>query len=175
VLKTAPGVLSVLAKDFLLCVGLAIVALVLGLMFNRFRAAPLPARYVPKEVRLQSVVAALNGAATKPAEIRYVLLDEFSEMLARTPPLVLDARPEELYQRGHIPGALPLPPETFQKFYEQHRTRLEVDKAQALVVYCQGAECEDSELVAKALTELGFRNVSILAGGWDGWQARTGQ
>jgi rhodanese-related sulfurtransferase len=168
-------VLSVVPTDFLLSIGLAIVALVLGVMFNCFRHAPLPARYVPKELRLQGEIAKFKGASLEPAEIRYVLPDDFSEMLARNPPVVLDARPELVYQRGHIPDALPLPRETFETFYEKHRRQLEADKAQPLVVYCQSAECEDSELVAKALTELGFTSVTILTGGWDEWQARTRQ
>ena len=173
--KNQSQFLSVLGSDFLASVLLALIALVLGLAMNRFRAMPLPMRHVPKEERLQNAVSALNNRPTRAAELRYVMPEELGDLMTRMPLVILDARPELLYRRGHIPGALPLPRETFRGFYEQHRAQLEMDKTRALVVYCQSDECEDGELVAKALTQLGFQSVSILAGGWDGWQARIGQ
>jgi rhodanese-related sulfurtransferase len=170
-LKTVPRLVFVLRRDFLFAVALAVAALALGLLVNRFREAPLPARYLSKGIRLEDAVVALNETSTKPAEIRYILPVELRDLLARNSAVILDSRPEALFARGHIPGALPLPREAFRTFYERHR--LETDKTRQFVVYCQSDECEDSELVARALTKLGFHNVSVLAGGWDGWQEHT--
>ena len=84
--------------------------------------------------------------------------------------LFVDARAPEPYARGHIPGAYPL---------DHYRLELYVTDligvahlAQEIVVYCNGGDCEDSDLAASDLQQLGVpaSKISIYAGGFDEWQ-----
>jgi rhodanese-related sulfurtransferase len=151
--------------------GLALLALGLGLAVNAVRTTPLPLRYRDKAARLQAETRTLGTTARAAAEIGYVVPEELAAALQQTPaPAVLDARPTVIYEQGHVPGALSLPRGEFSRAFAQQRTALEADRARPLVVYCQGGACEDSELVAKALLELGFSRVAILVGGWEAWK-----
>jgi len=80
--------------------------------------------------------------------------------------LFLDARPRDYYKMEHIPGALPLPEDDFDKAYKELeptlRSRLDI------VVYCAGFGCEASHIVARKLHEKGIQ-ASILHEGWPAW------
>lgn len=84
--------------------------------------------------------------------------------------LFVDARNAEVYTRGHIPGA---------HLLDHYRLELYVTDivgvahlAQEIVVYCNGGECEDSDLAASDLQQLGVptSKISIYGGGFDEWQ-----
>jgi rhodanese-related sulfurtransferase len=81
--------------------------------------------------------------------------------------LFLDARPIDFYKMEHIPGALPLPEDDFDKAFARIeptlRTRFD------LVVYCSGYGCEASHIVAGKLKEKGIQ-AAILNEGWPAWQ-----
>jgi rhodanese-related sulfurtransferase len=80
--------------------------------------------------------------------------------------LMLDARPVWSYELGHIPGALPLPEEEFDKHFAllepQLRASLDV------IVYCSGFGCEASHLVARKLKQRGIP-AAVLHEGWPAW------
>ena len=42
-------------------------------------------------------------------------------------------------------------------------------KDKALLVYCEGGECQSSQGLAKLLAGAGFTDIRILAGGWEDW------
>lgn len=86
--------------------------------------------------------------------------------------VVIDARTEQHYQDGHVPGAYHL------DHYYLDRT---VDKvleacgiADKIVVYCNGGDCEDSELAVGDLLEKGipFDRLYIYAGGFSMWTSK---
>jgi 3-mercaptopyruvate sulfurtransferase SseA len=83
--------------------------------------------------------------------------------------LWVDARNENAYQSGHIPGAILL--------NETDWNRLLPDFLQAwkpnmkIVVYCDSQECDASRGVASRLKrELNLPHVAILEGGWSAWE-----
>ena len=84
----------------------------------------------------------------------------------------VDARSEENYQRGHIPGAYQLDP------YHPEKHLLEAmaigKAAEVIVVYCTGGDCEDSELSALLLRNVGIPNqkLFIYAGGITDWTSK---
>jgi rhodanese-related sulfurtransferase len=81
--------------------------------------------------------------------------------------LVLDARPEAFYKMAHVPGALPLPEDDFEKAFTRIEPRLR--STFDLVVYCSGFGCEASHIVAKKLKERGIQ-AAILHEGWPAWE-----
>jgi rhodanese-related sulfurtransferase len=91
--------------------------------------------------------------------------------------LFLDARPIDFYKMEHIPGALPLPEDDFDKAFARIEATLR--SRFDLVVYCSGYGCEASHIVAGKLKERGIQ-AAILNEGWPAWNeakypTRTGE
>ncbi|PIY36822.1 MAG: ArsR family transcriptional regulator, partial [Armatimonadetes bacterium CG_4_10_14_3_um_filter_66_18] len=78
---------------------------------------------------------------------------------------VLDVRPVEEYDAGHLPGALSIP----LKELEQRLTELPRD--QEIVAYCRGPYCVLSVEAVQRLRAKGFRAVRLSDGPPD-WRAR---
>ncbi|HVR69599.1 MAG TPA: rhodanese-like domain-containing protein [Vicinamibacteria bacterium] len=80
--------------------------------------------------------------------------------------LFLDARGIDYYVMGHIPGALPLPEDDFERAYARLEDTLR--RRFDIVVYCSGYGCEASHIVARKLRERGVE-AAILHEGWPSW------
>ena len=80
--------------------------------------------------------------------------------------LFLDARPIDFYAMGHIPGALPLPEDDFDRSFAKLEDTLR--RRFDIVVYCSGYGCEASHIVARKLRERGIQT-AILHEGWPAW------
>jgi rhodanese-related sulfurtransferase len=83
--------------------------------------------------------------------------------------LFLDARPQAFYDMSHIPGALALPEDDFDRAYARLEPTLR--KNLDVVVYCSGFGCEASHIVARKLKERGIPAI-ILHDGIPAWQER---
>ena len=91
----------------------------------------------------------------------------------------IDARDDEQYRNGHIPGAC-----EFNPYYPEKQLLAVLPICQAatnVIVYCEGGECEDSQFAAVMLRDAGIQNqkLSVLVGGiaeWmtNGWPVETG-
>jgi len=77
--------------------------------------------------------------------------------------LFLDARPIDFYNMSHVPGALPLPEDDFDRAFAplEDRLRRHFD----IIVYCSGYGCEASHMVARRLAEKKI-HAAILREGW---------
>lgn len=83
----------------------------------------------------------------------------------------VDARGDEAYQGGHIPGAY-----QFDRYYPDKFVGTIVpvcSSAQKIVVYCHGGNCEDSEFAAVMLSEWGIAKDKLLVygGGITEWSS----
>ena len=79
----------------------------------------------------------------------------------------IDARDEEHYQQGHIPGAY-----EFDPYHPDFNSVMPVcQKAEQVVVYCNGGDCDDSEFAALLLRDVGISNqkLFIYGGGFTEW------
>ena len=157
---------------------IAISSLGIGLVANHLREKPLPFCYQSREERMAAAVTRLKAepSQTEPSlmektkgSFASVSLDDFLERVKNKRGLVLDARAEKEYKRAHVPGALSLPENEFEKNYANLKSRLETDKGQPLVVYCSSRSCEASTVVSEALAHLGYTDVVIFHGGWQEW------
>jgi molybdopterin/thiamine biosynthesis adenylyltransferase/rhodanese-related sulfurtransferase len=78
--------------------------------------------------------------------------------------LFVDIRERDEWEEGNIPGAVHIP----RGFLESRIDAAAPDRDQQIVVYCQsGAR---SAFGAKTLQELGYENVTSLAGGYTDWK-----
>ena len=83
----------------------------------------------------------------------------------------VDARIEQDYLEGHIPGAHFLPVSAFDGDYPD-RVKFQMDPNAITVVYCSGGDdCEAAEDVAIFLQGAGFTALYIIHDGMPGWIA----
>jgi rhodanese-related sulfurtransferase len=85
----------------------------------------------------------------------------------------LDARSPELYDEGHIQGALNLPWENSP--WEEQGVRFaetlrDFPVETTFVTYCDGEGCSLSRELAMAMLERGYNEVRVLVNGWTLWQ-----
>ena len=90
---------------------------------------------------------------------------------AKDPGLIvfIDARDDEHYQAGHIPGAYQLDHVHPERYLATVLPACQV--AQKILVYCKGGSCEDSEQTAILLRDAGVPRdrLFVYAGGFDEW------
>jgi rhodanese-related sulfurtransferase len=83
--------------------------------------------------------------------------------------LILDAMPENFYQKRHIQGAVNMPLSLFDIVYAM--TLADEDKERKIILYGKTiSRPYDAELAEKLLLR-GYKRVSILKGGLDAWEA----
>ncbi len=82
---------------------------------------------------------------------------------------VIDARTEEVYDAGHIPGAILFDYYQLGTYCEKVLPLLSRDEL--IMVYCSEVTCEDSELLAKELYSFGYRKLLLFKGGFAEWEA----
>jgi rhodanese-related sulfurtransferase len=86
--------------------------------------------------------------------------------------LFIDARDEDAYQKGHIPGACEFSPYYPEKYVAAARPLC--DFADQIVVYCAGGECEDSQAAAiylRDITGVPGEKLFVYGGGMSEWEA----
>ena len=78
---------------------------------------------------------------------------------------VVEALPESYFAEAHLPGALNLPHDRVDGL----APTLLTDKGAAIVVYCANLPCQNSEIAAARLIELGYTDVREYAEGKQDW------
>jgi rhodanese-related sulfurtransferase len=99
-------------------------------------------------------------------EVPEVSAQQVNELLRNNgkAPVLLDVRESDEWRQGHLEGALPLP----RGFLEIKLESTIPDKETSVIAYCAGGV--RSLLAAKAMKEMGYRNVSSMAGGYTAWK-----
>src|SRR5712691_3213775 len=77
---------------------------------------------------------------------------------------LIDVREHDEWEQGHIPGAVHVP----RGYLESRIEGVVPDRSTPVVLYC--ASGARSAFAAKTLAELGYENVSSLAGGFTDWK-----
>ncbi len=90
---------------------------------------------------------------------------EAVQLLNREDPVVLDVSNSTDYAKGHIRGALHMPPSRIEAGNQQ----LLKHREQPLLVYCRNNQVAPQ--MASRLVKLGFTNVNVLAGGLTQWMS----
>ncbi len=83
----------------------------------------------------------------------------------------IDARNDEHYEEGHIPGAIHIDRYNSDEHFDQAKVALR--SADIIVIYCGGGECEDSIYLASELVEprgIPFENIRLFEGGMMEWE-----
>ncbi len=80
-------------------------------------------------------------------------------------PVLLDVRESDEWRQGHLEGAVPLP----RGFLEIKVETAIPDKNTPIIAYCAGGV--RSLLAAKVMREMGYQNVTSMAGGYGAWKS----
>jgi adenylyltransferase/sulfurtransferase len=99
-------------------------------------------------------------------EVPEVTAQQVNELLKNNgkSPVMLDVRESDEWRQGHLDGAIPLP----RGFLEIKVETTIPDKSTPIIAYCAGGV--RSLLAAKAMKEMGYHNVSSMAGGYAAWK-----
>lgn len=81
-------------------------------------------------------------------------------------PILVEALPAKYWSDWHLPGAKHLPHDEIQALAPS----VLPDRNAEVVVYCASATCQNSHIAARVLTQLGYTNVGVYAGGKKDWQ-----
>ena len=81
----------------------------------------------------------------------------------------VDARTREFFAQGHIPGAIRLQLEDFQKGVPSKLALM--PRENQTIVYCAGGHCDESERVAEQLEGSGYSRIFIIHDGFPGWKS----
>jgi rhodanese-related sulfurtransferase/uncharacterized membrane protein YphA (DoxX/SURF4 family) len=111
----------------------------------------------PEEIR--RALAASLGMPPPPA----ISIEEARTKYSKA--LWIDARPAELYAKGHLAGAVSATPLTIASLIS--RLRNEHAMLRPLVVYC-APDCHNAMIVGNTLLQVGFQSVTVIDGGWNG-------
>ncbi len=90
--------------------------------------------------------------------------EELARRLPKGDLLVVDVRPAEEYEAGHLPGALSAPLDEFSR----HLRRFPKDRE--IIVYCRGPYCAYSHVAVELLRKRGF-SARRLEDGLPEWEA----
>ncbi len=85
----------------------------------------------------------------------------------------VDARDEAHYQQAHIPGAYEFDPYHPEKYFDVILPLCQ--KAEQVVVYCNGGDCDDSESAALLLRDVGIssQKLFVYGGGITEWMTNN--
>ena len=126
------------------------------------KTEPNPSRVIavpPEEPRVAELHFRSKLAfETDPSDVYTDLQNNSGEIM------VIDARTQEAYSQGHVPGAINLP---WRKIGASSTAAMPKDKV--LVTYCDGIHCNASTKAAMRLATLGFR-VKEMLDGIQGWK-----
>jgi rhodanese-related sulfurtransferase len=175
-----------------LCGGAAliVVSLLIGIAYNTFisnKVQLLPAIGQAETVNaaLSDTAATPDNNATTPAVAAtpdtqvapvlpkgvqaFVPLEKAKALFDGKTALFIDARGEDAFEEGHIPGAMNVPYDQLVDYYESLTASVATDRL--IVVYCWSKTCDFSDSLASELVLMGYTNIVIFRGGWEEWQA----
>jgi rhodanese-related sulfurtransferase len=101
------------------------------------------------------------------AEIKTISRSELQERLQSDQATLIDVRPRIEYDAGHIPGAIPIPPDQLDQLLPQLPTDREI------VAYCRGPYCVYADQAVRTLLARG-QPARRLEDGYPEWQRSGG-
>ncbi|MCD4743477.1 MAG: rhodanese-like domain-containing protein [Desulfobacteraceae bacterium] len=157
-------------KHFKGIIILFIISLTLSFFYNSL--SPSGIALIGNWDRTKGVVSANKKNSSVEREREINSLDKMKEVVEKNKALIIDVRLEETFRKGHIPSAISIPISIFDElvgnFYES------VAMEQEIIVYCSSRECTDSHSFAQKLSEFGYKDVMVFAGGFNDWEQGGG-
>jgi rhodanese-related sulfurtransferase len=135
-----------------------VLSIVLGLGSNAVRKQHLP------------IIGDWSNEGRLITESGDTLAIPFSEAVRhfkRKTAIFIDARGADLFEQGHIQGALNLPWHDVDNYFVNLEN--DIQPTDKVITYCDGETCNLSHDLALFLMEMGFQDVNVLVNGWTIW------
>ncbi len=111
------------------------------------------------ELQLEEMHHLLEAHLKPNTPFEPISLETLKQMQAESQPMtLLDVRPEDEFQSGHLPNAINIPIDDLPESLS------ELDPEQTLVVYCRGPYCMWSKDALEVLLEKGFTAKRLIEG-----------
>lgn len=105
-----------------------------------------------------------DDQASAPSFHSPISLKQAEQLLGQKNVYFFDVNPEDIWQQGHIPGAVNINKPDWQSL-------LPKDKTATLIFYCMNKLCVASDEAAKATEEMGYTHVFTMPEGIFGWMS----
>ena len=99
-------------------------------------------------------------------------LTELKQLLASKQVILIDTRPEEMFQRDCIPGAINIPIGTSEINLQDALGDLRRQEGKRVVTYCQGIRCGWAQHIGNLISKRTTIPVRVYAEGMNGWHSR---
>jgi rhodanese-related sulfurtransferase len=90
--------------------------------------------------------------------------EELSAHVQNKSAVIIDARSQSSFARGHVRGAINIPAGEKESYTDQHLRHL--DRDQLMIIYCGSSTCHASDMLYDYLTTQGFSNMRLYPPGW---------
>jgi rhodanese-related sulfurtransferase len=118
----------------------------------------------------KGVVRAMSNHEARIPDLEIDSVEEAKAIFDSDQAVFVDARSEESYLSGHIPGSIHLQPYSGTQKMAEFKDKVEEDTL--IVTYCSGRECEDSHLLAERFMDEGFFEVRVFIDGFPAWESK---
>lgn len=96
-----------------------------------------------------------------------ISLERMRQIVEEQTHIIIDARKEDDFHAGHIPGAVNYSEERiFDSIAELYEMYAMDDP---IVVYCTSEDCDEADITAEVLREAGYTEVLMFTDGWGEW------
>lgn len=152
-------------KDVRGCVVILALALLLGFGINAVSPSGIALFGQWDKAAGVVMAGAKRGDAVKAGEVNNPL--KVRRMIKNGETVLVDVRRSDIYDQGHIPGALSFPLHEFDDRIPEFTAA--VEKTAAVLVYCSGVTCSESHRFAARIIKMGYARVTVYAGGFAEW------
>jgi rhodanese-related sulfurtransferase len=115
-----------------------------------------------------AAAAVAKSAKEREAALKVISLDQLKRLLVQHRGVLLDARSEEDFAKGHIRGAKNIFALEVEKYFEQ---LVAIPRDTLVIIYCNNAECHLGRQLAEFMETISFTKLYLYDDGWDGWVA----
>jgi rhodanese-related sulfurtransferase len=157
-----------IAKDIKGSVILVFFALATAFLYNSFSPFGIPLK--GQWETGQGVVSANSENDSVNASIEINSPQMILDIVQKKQRIIIDVRPREAYDQGHLPSALSFPLMEFDQGIGQILES--INRQTPLLIYCSSFECTDSHTFAQQLIGLKYENVRVFSGGFRQWQEK---
>lgn len=122
---------------------------------------------IPRLIVALVLASPAGLSADGPAPPAALTMAQVESLLGKLGIFIYDVNTPELWEQGHLPGAIYINKPNIKRFLPR-------DKNATLVFYCANRLCSASGAAAKEAMRLGYRSVFLMPEGIFGWE-RSGR
>ena len=101
-------------------------------------------------------------------KIKFINVDDIAAEISNGQVVLIDLRESKEFEELHATGAINIPYYEFEELYPDFIDQISTDKS--IFIFCEGMLCGLSTRVAKELLDAGYKNLTVVKQGFEGWK-----